>query len=67
MVFAAQAEVTRETFWTISPVGEALFYGLAAIASLVFLYGVYDRFLRYARGESDPFDRLSDLPGRIVR
>ncbi|WP_416838373.1 (Fe-S)-binding protein [Haloferax sp. DFSO52] len=67
MEFPAQAEVTRETFWTISPVGEALFYGLAAIASLVFLYGVYDRFLRYALGESDPFDRLSDLPNRIVR
>ncbi|AFK17960.2 4Fe-4S dicluster domain-containing protein [Haloferax mediterranei ATCC 33500] len=67
MGFVAQAEVTRETFWTISPVGEALFYGLAAIASLVFLYGVYERVVRYAHGESDPFDRLSDLPGRIIR
>ncbi|ELZ95073.1 iron-sulfur protein (4Fe-4S) [Haloferax mucosum ATCC BAA-1512] len=67
MEFVAQAEVTRETFWTISPVGEALFYGLAAIASLVFLYGVYERVARYARGGSDPFDRLSDLPGRIIR
>ncbi|ELZ83928.1 iron-sulfur protein [Haloferax gibbonsii ATCC 33959] len=67
MDFAAQADVTRETFWTISPVGEALFYGLAAIASLVFLYGVYERFARYARGGEDPFDRLSDLPGRTVR
>ncbi|RDI71653.1 heterodisulfide reductase-related iron-sulfur binding cluster [Halopelagius longus] len=62
-----QAEPTRETFWTVGPVGEALFYGLAAMAILVFCYGVYDRFARYARGGADPFDRLDDLPGRVVR
>jgi Fe-S oxidoreductase len=59
--------VTRETFWTIGPVGEAAFYYLAAVAVLVFLYGVYARFARYARGTDDPFDRLDDLPGRVVR
>jgi Fe-S oxidoreductase len=62
-----QAEPTRETFWTIGPVGEALFYGLAAMAILIFSYGVYERFARYARGGADPFDRLDDLPGRVVR
>uniref|UniRef100_UPI0010804C9F heterodisulfide reductase-related iron-sulfur binding cluster n=1 Tax=Halostella pelagica TaxID=2583824 RepID=UPI0010804C9F len=64
----AQAEgaVTRETFWTISEVGEVLFYYLAAVAILVFLYGVYERFARYARGTDDWFDRLNDLPGRVV-
>ncbi|MCO8265414.1 heterodisulfide reductase-related iron-sulfur binding cluster [Haloferax sp. AB510] len=59
--------VTRDTFWTISPVGEAAFYYLATVAILVFLYGVYDRFARYARGTEDAFDRLNDLPSRIVR
>jgi Fe-S oxidoreductase len=59
--------VTRETFWTIGPVGEAAFYYLAAVALLVFGYGVYDRFARYARGTDDPFERLEDLPGRVAR
>ncbi|OYR81060.1 Fe-S oxidoreductase, partial [Halorubrum sp. E3] len=57
---------TRETFWTIGPVGKAAFYWLAAVAVLVFLYGVYARFAAYARGSADPRDRLSNLPGRVV-
>ncbi|WP_318567777.1 (Fe-S)-binding protein [Salinigranum marinum] len=59
--------VTRETFWTIGPVGEAVFYYLAAVAVLVFGYGVYGRFARYARGTDDPFARLDDLSGRLRR
>jgi len=59
--------VTRETFWTIGPVGEAAFYYLAAVAILVFLYGVYARFAEYASAPADPFDRLDDLSGRIAR
>ncbi|SFR33730.1 (Fe-S)-binding protein [Halogeometricum limi] len=62
-----QSEPTRETFWTISPVGEVVFYALSAMAVLVFLYGVYERFARYTEGEADAFDRLDDLPGRIRR
>ena len=58
---------TRETFWTVSPIGEVLFYGLAAMAVLVFCYGIYERFARYARGSADPFERLDDLPGRVFR
>src|SRR6056297_1281054 len=57
---------TRETFWTIGPVGKAAFYWLAAVAILVLLYGVYARFAAYARGSADPRDRLSDLPSRVV-
>ena len=60
------ADVTRETFWGISHVGEAVFYYLAAVTIIVFLYGVYDRFARYTRGSEDWFDRLDDLPGRVV-
>jgi Fe-S oxidoreductase/nitrate reductase gamma subunit len=58
--------VTRETFWTIGPVGEAAFYFLAAVALLVFGVGVVDRVRRYARGTEDPVDRLSNLPGRVL-
>jgi Fe-S oxidoreductase/nitrate reductase gamma subunit len=58
--------VTRETFWTIGPVGEAAFYWAAAVAIVVFLYGLYERFDRYAQGIDDPFERLDDLPGRVV-
>jgi len=57
---------TRETFWTIGPVGKAAFYWLAAVAILVFLYGVYARFAAYAQGTDDPRDRLSNLPSRTV-
>ena len=58
--------VTRETFWLIGPVGKALFYFLAALAIAVLVYGVYARFARYTRGTEDAFERLDDLPGRIV-
>ena len=57
--------VTRETFWTIGPLGKAAFYYLAATASLIFLYGVYSRFARYAEGTDDPFPRLDDLAVRV--
>ncbi len=67
MVVLQSEQVTRPTFWQISPVGKAMFYYLAAVAILVFLVGVYQRFARYTQGRSDPFDRLSELPGRILR
>jgi Fe-S oxidoreductase len=57
---------TREVFWTISPVGKGLFYGLAAMAVVIFLYGVYGRFARYTRAAEEPIPRLDDLPGRVV-
>jgi Fe-S oxidoreductase len=59
--------VTRPTFWKIGPVGEVLFYYLAAVAIAVFLYGVYARFRRYTAAEEDWFRRLDDLPGRLRR
>ena len=57
---------TRPTFWRIGDVGKALFYYLAALAIIVFLYGVYGRVSRYTRGGEDPFERLDDLPRRTV-
>ncbi|SEH38115.1 Fe-S oxidoreductase [Halopenitus malekzadehii] len=59
-------QATRETFWTISPTGKAIFYVLATVAVIVFTYGVYARFARYAAGREASVDRLSNLPGRIV-
>jgi len=59
--------VTRETFWTIGPLGKAAFYYLSAVAILVLLYGLYERVSRYVAGTEDAFDRLDDLPGRILR
>jgi Fe-S oxidoreductase len=65
MIFL-QSTVTRETFWTISPVGKAAFYFLAAAAVLVFLYGVYERFARYTKGTDDWFTRLDNLGERVT-
>jgi len=61
----SSGQVTRETFWQITHTGEAVFYYLAFLAIVVFLYGVYDRFARYAQGgcstrpESSPPTRSS--------
>ena len=62
----AEGTVTRETFWRIGHTGEVLFYLLAAVTILIFVYGVYRRFDRYTEGTDDWFDRLDDLPNRIV-
>ncbi|MFB6183462.1 MAG: (Fe-S)-binding protein [Haloarculaceae archaeon] len=58
--------VTRPTFWRIGHIGEAAFYYLAAIAIFLFAYGAYKRVTRYTRGQEDWFDRLDNLPSRIV-
>jgi Fe-S oxidoreductase/nitrate reductase gamma subunit len=62
----ASETVTRPTFWQISSVGKVFFYYLAAVAILVLVYGIYQRFSRYRRGSEEPFARLDDLPGRIL-
>lgn len=59
-------EITRETFWQIGPIGQGMFYFLSIVAVLVFVYGVYARFARYADGEEDPRERLNDLGSRVV-
>ncbi len=62
----AQTEVTRETYWGLSSTEYALFYLLATVTILVFLYGVYSRVTRYTAGDDDPFARLDNLASRIV-
>ena len=66
MAVLLQAEVTRETYWGLSSTEVAIFYYLAAVAVLVFAYGVFRRVRRYTEGAEDPFDRLTGLPGRVV-
>jgi Fe-S oxidoreductase/nitrate reductase gamma subunit len=65
-VFLQSGEVTRPTFWQIGPLGKAAFYYLAAVAILVFLLGSYQRVRSYTQGKSDPRERLSALPSRIL-
>ncbi|MDX1747027.1 MAG: Fe-S oxidoreductase, partial [Halobacteriales archaeon] len=62
----ADAAVTRPVFWGIGPVGEAVFYYLAAVALALFAVGVWGRFSRYSRGAPDPTPRLDRLPTRVV-
>jgi len=68
MAFVLQAgeATTRPTFWGITPVGKAVFYYLAAVAIAILVVGSYQRARRYTQGEADPFDRLDDLPGRVL-
>ncbi len=57
--------VTRETFWQIGPLQQAVFWFLSAVAILFFLYGLFDRCRRYTRGQPDPVPRLDTLWTRI--
>ncbi|WP_128904764.1 heterodisulfide reductase-related iron-sulfur binding cluster [Halorubrum amylolyticum] len=62
----ASEPITRPTMWQIGHVGEVIFYFLAAVTVLVFLYGVYERFAEYAKSGEDWFDRLDDIGHRIA-
>ncbi|SDX93229.1 (Fe-S)-binding protein [Halobellus clavatus] len=62
----AEGATTRPTFWQIGHVGEIIFYLLAAVAIVIFAYGLYRKIDRYTSGQEDWFDRLDDLPTRIV-
>ncbi|WP_256391452.1 (Fe-S)-binding protein [Natronoarchaeum rubrum] len=66
VVAQSGGDVTRPTFFEIGYVGKAIFYMLAAVAILIFLHGVYERFARYAQGSDDRRERLANLPGRLV-
>ncbi|WP_438267807.1 (Fe-S)-binding protein [Halomarina pelagica] len=66
MLLQASEPITRPTFWKIGPIGKAVFYYLSVVAIVVLLWGTYDRFKRYTRGQEDWFDRLDNLPERIV-
>src|SRR5215471_7288333 len=55
---------TRDVMWDM-PLGlEVLWYVLAAISVLVFLYGVARPVAKYRRGRTESFPPLSELPRR---
>lgn len=66
ILLQAGEPITRPTFWKIGPIGKVVFYYLSVVAIVVFLWGTYSRFERYTQGQDDWFDRLDDLPERIV-
>lgn len=47
--------VTREVFWNISPIGEGIFFGLAAISTLFLIYGIYVHVKRILHGKKIEF------------
>ena len=65
MVQDGEITPTRETFWQISQLEEAIFYFLTAVTLLVLGVGLYQRFTRYTQGREDPFPRLGDMGTRI--
>ena len=65
MVQDGEITPTRETFWQISQLEEAVFYFLTAVTLLVLGVGLYQRFARYTQGRADPFPRLDDVGARI--
>ncbi|MDG5777700.1 heterodisulfide reductase-related iron-sulfur binding cluster [Haloarculaceae archaeon H-GB2-1] len=62
----AEGIITRPTLWRIGHIGEVAFYYLVILASFVFAYGAYKNVKRYTTGQEDWFDRIDDLPKRIV-
>ena len=58
------AEKTRPVLWDFEPALEALWYVLAALSSLVFLYGVARPVVKYRGGRRDGLPPRSELPAR---
>lgn len=61
----ATVTVQREVFRGFGGLGIGLFYGLAAVASGLFLFGVFKQYRKYRRGK-DAAGRLSPLVPRLV-
>lgn len=66
LTHSIEGETTRPTFWQIGHTGETIFYVLATVTILVFLYGVYRRFSRYAEAREDKTPRFDELPKRVL-
>jgi Fe-S oxidoreductase/nitrate reductase gamma subunit len=56
---------TREVFWDFEPALEVLWYVLAFLSTLVFLYGVARPVVKYGRGRREGLPPRRELPGRI--
>jgi Fe-S oxidoreductase len=62
---ALAAEKTRDVFWDFEPALKVLWYLLAVVTTLVFVYGVARLVAKYGRGRRDGLPRRSELPGRV--
>ena len=58
-------QLGRPIFEFFSPLMEITFYSLAAISTLVFVFGIFLKVRKYRRGK--PEMRLNDLPRRVGR
>jgi Fe-S oxidoreductase len=56
---------TRDVFWDFEPALEVLWYVLAALSTLVFLYGVARPVVKYGRGRREGLPPRRELPGRV--
>jgi Fe-S oxidoreductase/nitrate reductase gamma subunit len=56
---------TRDVFWDFEPALEVLWYVLAVLSTLVFIYGVARPVVKYGRGRREGLPPRRELPGRI--
>jgi Fe-S oxidoreductase/nitrate reductase gamma subunit len=62
---ALAAIKTRTVFWGVTGALKALWYVLAVISVLVFLYGAVRPFAKYRRGRGGQWPPAAELPGRL--
>jgi Fe-S oxidoreductase/nitrate reductase gamma subunit len=56
---------TRDVFWDFEPALEVLWYVLAVLSTLVFVYGVARPVVKYGHGRREGLPPRRELPGRI--
>lgn len=61
MVPILAAQPTRETLWGMGPAAEVLWYVLAVLSVVVFLYGIVREVAKYRRGHADDLPPRSEL------
>jgi len=64
-VLTLAAEKSRAVLWDTPLLLEVLWYALAAVSVLVFLYGVARPLAKYRRGNRVGLPRLAELPRRV--
>jgi Fe-S oxidoreductase/nitrate reductase gamma subunit len=59
------AQPTRETLWGMGTAAELLWYALALLSVVVFLYGIAREVAKYRRGHTDDLPPLGELWTRV--
>lgn len=66
-MFAQEQTPTREIFLHLPPWAQVVFYVLAGLACLIFVYGFWRRYKKYRRGRAENrFDNLGKRIGRAM-